>query len=99
MKYVVIGVFDALLEAAMPIQCIQPMEDEDIIESHRRAVKMGKIPVDMAVNYVLFKYGTFDDKTGEFDLLETPKKLVALADFCPKKVEVEQSGTNQSTTK
>ena len=94
MKYIVIGVFDALLEAAMPVQCIQPMTDEDIIESHRRAVKLGKIPAEMAVNYVLFKYGEFDDKTGEFDLLDKPLKLVALADFVPKKVEATKNDSN-----
>ena len=97
MKYVLISAFDALIERSMPIQCMQDVPDEDIIESNRRAVLMKKIPEELAINLVLFKYGTFDDVTGEFDLLETPKKLVALADFLPKKAvkseEVVTDGT------
>lgn len=88
MKYVLISAFDALLERSLPLQCIQPMEDDDIIESHRRAVLTKQIPVDKAENLVIFKYGTFNDATGEVDLLEKPVKLVALSQFLPRKVEV-----------
>lgn len=87
MKYVVIGAFDALIERAMPIQCIQPMLDEDIKESHRRAVIAGAIPAQKAENLVIFKYGYFDDETGEFEILDHPLKIVALADFLPRKSE------------
>lgn len=87
MKYIVIGAFDALIERAMPIQCIQPMLDEDIKESHRRAVIAGAIPAKTAQNLVIFKYGYFDDENGEFELLDKPLKIVALADFLPRKNE------------
>ena len=96
MIYKVIGVFDALIQRAMPVQCVSDMPDEDIIESHRRAILMKKIPADLAINYVLFKYGTFNDETGEFDLEPQPVKLVALADFLPKptNMEVTQDGAS-----
>lgn len=85
MIYKIIGVFDALIERAMPLQCVNDMTDEDIIESHRRAILMKKIPEDLAVNYVLYKYGTFNDENGDIKLESQPVKLVALADFIPKK--------------
>lgn len=91
MIYKIIGVFDALIERAMPLQCVNDMPDEDIVESHRRAIITKKIPVDLAINYVLYKYGTFDDETGDILLESKPVKLVALADFCPKKVVKEVS--------
>lgn len=91
MIYKIIGVFDALIERAMPLQCVNDMPDEDIIESHRRAIITKKIPVDLAINYVLYKYGTFDDETGVVVLEKNPVKLVSLADFCPKKVNKEVS--------
>ena len=69
MKYILVSAFDALLERSMPLQCIQPMEDDDIVESHRRAVLTKQIPVDKAENLVIFKYGTFNDVNGEIELL------------------------------
>lgn len=88
MKYVLVSAFDALLERSMPLQCIQPMEDDDIVESHRRAVLTKQIPLDKAENLVIFKYGTFNDATGEVDLLPKPVKLCALSQFLPRKVDV-----------
>lgn len=88
MKYILVSAFDALLERSMPLQCIQPMEDEDIIESHRRAVLTKQIPVDKAENLVIFKYGTFNDVNGEIELLDKPVKLCALSQFLPRKVDV-----------
>ena len=85
MKYILVSAFDALLERSMPLQCIAPMEDEDIIESHRRAVLTKQIPADKAENLVIFKYGTFNDATGEVELLPQPVKLVALSQFLPRK--------------
>lgn len=38
MIYKIIGVFDALFERAMPLQCVNDMPDADIVESHRRAI-------------------------------------------------------------
>lgn len=99
MIYKIIGVFDALIERALPIQCVNDMTDEDIIESHRRAIVTKKIPEDLAVNYVLFKYGTFNDETGDILLEKKPVKLVSLADFIPKKVvkqEVEANVTSEN---
>lgn len=98
MKYVVIGAFDALIDRAMPIQCIQPMQDEDIIESHRRAVLVGQIPPAKAENLVIFKYGYFDDENGEFDLLDKPLKLVALSSFLPRKVDDSKKGDKVDAT-
>ena len=95
MKYVIISAFDAVQEASMPLQCIQDMLDEDIIESHRRAVLMKKIPAEIGVNLVIFKYGTFDDKTGVIDLLDYPVKLCALAPFY-KTATVAQSEATQN---
>lgn len=86
MKYILVSAYDALLERSMPLQCIQPMEDEDIIESHRRAVLTKQIPLDKAENLVIFKYGTFDDVTGDIEVLDTPVKLCALSQWLPKKV-------------
>lgn len=87
MKFVVIGVYDKVLDAFMPAQCIQPMLDEDIIESHRRSVVAGQLDPKRAQSYDLVKYGEFDDKTGSFNLLDKPLKLCSLADFLPKKQE------------
>lgn len=87
MKYVLISAFDALLERSMPLQAIQPLEDEDIIESHRRAVLNGSFKPVQVENLVIFKYGTFDDITGEIDLLPKPVKLCALSQFLPRKVD------------
>lgn len=87
MKYILVSAFDALLERSMPLQCIAPMEDEDIIESHRRAVITKQIPADKAENLVIFKYGTFDDVDGSIDLLEVPVKLCALSQFLPRTVD------------
>lgn len=90
MKYVLVSAFDALLERSMPLQCIAPMTDDDIVESHRRAVLTKQIPADKAENLVIFKYGTFDDATGELDILDKPVKLVALAQFLPRKTHVKE---------
>lgn len=90
MIYKIIGVFDALIQRALPIQCVGDMPDEDIIESHRRAVIMKKIPEDLAVNYVLFRYGSFNDESGDFDLESKPVKLCSLADFIPGKKQVDK---------
>lgn len=94
MKYVLVSAFDAFLERSMPLQCIAPMEDEDIIESHRRAILTKQIPADKAENLVIFKYGTFDDATGVVDLLPNPVKLVALSQFLPRKVEATEDRAN-----
>lgn len=91
MKYVLVSAFDALVEASMPLQCLPEMSDEDIIESHRRAVLQKQIPADKAENLVIFKYGTFNDKTGEIELLDKPEKLVALSQFLPRKFEVKNA--------
>lgn len=88
MKYVLVSAFDALLERSMPLQCLQPMEDEDLIESHRRAVLTKAIPADKAENLVIFKIGYFNDVTGECDILPKPVKLCALSQFLPRKIEV-----------
>lgn len=86
MKYVLISAFDALLERSMPLQCIQPMEDEDIVFSHKKAVLEKQIPAEKAENLVIFKYGTFNDVNGELELLPTPVKICALSQFLPRKV-------------
>lgn len=91
MKFVVIGVYDKVLDAFMPAQCIQPMLDEDIIESHRRSVIAGQLDSKKAQAYDLIKYGEFDDKTGSFDILVKPVKLCSLGDFLPKKVELQEA--------
>lgn len=90
MIYKIIGVIDKDIKRRLPLQCVSDVPDEDIIESHRRAIIQKKIPVEIAINYDLVKYGTFDDVTGEIELLTQPVKLVSLADFCPKKVEEKQ---------
>ena len=87
MKFILISAFDAFLERSMPLSCIQPMEDEDIIESHRRAVLGGSFKPQQIENFVIFKYGTFDDTTGDIELLPKPVKLCALSQFLPKKVD------------
>lgn len=94
MKFVVIGVYDKVLDAFMPAQCIQPMLDEDIIESHRRSVIAGQLDRKRAKAYDLIKYGEFDDTTGSFDLLEKPVKLCSLADFLPQKQDVQEVAPN-----
>ena len=99
MKYILISAFDALLERSMPLQCIQPMEDEDIVFSHKKAVLEKQIPADKAENLVIFKYGTFNDVTGEVELLEKPVKICALSQFLPRKVvevtdDVREAKTN-----
>lgn len=82
MIYILIGVRDKALGASMPIQCVNNISDEDIIESHRRAIIMKKLPQEAAVNYELMKYGTFEDKTGKITLLDEPVLLADLAKFC-----------------
>lgn len=94
MKFVVIGVYDKVLDAFMPAQCIQPMLDEDIIESHRRSVISGQLDAKRAAAYDLIKYGEFDDKTGQFDILDKPVRLCCLADFLPKKQDVQEVAPN-----
>ena len=87
MKYKIIAAFDKQLGVFMPIQSVNDMPDEDIIESNRRGVVQGKIPAPLAAQLIIFKLGTFDDTTGNFDLLDHPIELVSLADFLPKKVK------------
>lgn len=94
MKLTLISAFDALLERSMPLQCIQPMTDEDIIESHRRAVIGGSFKPIQIENLVIFKYGTFDDVTGKIDLLDKPVKLCALNSFLPRKEKVVEVKDN-----
>lgn len=96
MKYVLISAFDALLERSMPLQAIQPLEDEDIVESHRRAVLNGSFKPQQVENLVIFKYGTFDDVTGEIDLLDKPLKLCALSQFLPRKESVSAEVTKDA---
>lgn len=74
MKYKLIGCFDTVVEAFMPLQCVNDMLDEDIVESNRRAVLNGTIPADKAKKLVVFKFGTYDDKTGQIEVIE-PVKL------------------------
>lgn len=94
MKFVVIGVYDKILNAFMPAQCIQPMLDEDIIETHRRSVVSGQLDAKRAAAYDLVKYGEFDDTTGHFDVYDQPVKLCCLADFIPKKNDVQEVNAN-----
>lgn len=94
MKYIIIGAFDALTECACPIQCVQEMPDEDIVESHRRAVLQGKIPATVGVNLVIYKYGTMDDKTGKIELEDNPVKLCSLGQFY-RKTEVKTDACNE----
>ena len=73
------------------------MLDEDIIESNRRAVVSGTIPAEKAQRLILFKVGTFDDKTGKLE----PEfvKLAVLASFLPRKevkMEEKTNGTSSS---
>lgn len=94
MIYKIIGVFDALIERAMPLQCVNDMPDGDIIESHRRAILTKKIPADLAINYVLYKYGTFNDETGDVVLEKSPVKLCSLADFVPVNKVTKEAAEN-----
>ena len=96
MKYILVSAFDALVERSMPLQCIAPMEDEDIIESHRRAVITKQIPADKAENLVVFKYGTFNDVDGTIELLDRPVKLCALSQFLPRNVEEKAEVVNNA---
>lgn len=97
MKYKLIGCFDVLVEAFMPLQCVNDMLDEDIIESNRRAVVNGTIPADKARRLIVFKFGTFDDKTGKFEIIN-PVKLCNLASYLPRNEtvteEVKTDGSN-----
>lgn len=99
MKYVLLSAFDALLERSMPLQCVQPMTDEDIIESHRRAVLGGSFKQPQIENLVIFKYGYFDDIDGTIEILDKPVKLCALSQFLPrivdKPVEVQKMPNNE----
>ena len=87
MTYKVIAAFDKQIQAFMPLQCVNDMPDEDIIESNRRGVLQGKIPAALAINLDIVKIGEFDDKTGELNIYPDKIVLVSLADFLPKKVE------------
>lgn len=98
MKYKIIACFDTLLEAFMPPQAVNDMLDEDIIESNRRAVIQGTIPADKAERLILFRIGSFDDKTGVLEV--SKEKLCCLASFLPRKTEtteVKEHGTSEST--
>ena len=86
MIYKLVAAFDKQLKVYMPLQSINDIPEEDIIESNRRGVLQGKIPAPLANQLDIYLLGTFDDKTGFFDLLSEPKFLVSLADFLPKKV-------------
>ena len=90
MIYKIIAAFDKQIKAFMPLQCVNDMPDEDIVESNRRGVIQGKIPAALAANLDIYQLGSFDDKTGLFEPLKEPYLLVSLADFLPKKVEPAQ---------
>lgn len=86
MKYVLVCAYDALLKAFMPLQTIAQMEDEDIRESHRRAVIGKQIEASRAENLVIFKMGSFNDANGEIVILDKPVEICKLADFLSKGV-------------
>lgn len=91
MKYKIIGVLDRLIRRYMPLQLVSDLPDDDIVESHRRAVLTKKIPEDLAANYELFRFGDFDDVTGKVTLEATPVFLASLAEFIPVKKEVKEN--------
>ena len=92
MKYKIIGVFDRRLRIYYPFQCTNDVEDEDLIESHRRAVLTGKMTPDLVEFGELYYFGKFDDETGETFVEAKPKYLVSFADFLPRKEEVKKDG-------
>lgn len=87
MIYKIIAVKDTKLGCFMPAQCVNDTPVEDIVESHRRAVLMKKIPVNMALHYQLFLLGKYDDKSGIIEPLEKAQHLVDLADFIPAPIK------------
>ena len=42
MIYKIIAAFDKQIKAFMPLQCVNDMPDEDIVESNRRGVIQGQ---------------------------------------------------------
>lgn len=96
MKYVLLGAFNNYLNVFMPLQCVNEMTDDDIKESHRRAVLQGKVP-EHPEHIIVFKFGTFEDSTGEAIILDKPVKICALAEFLPRKVNTEvQENVNEA---
>lgn len=98
MKYKLISAFDRRINAFMPVQAINDMLDEDIIESNRRAVLGGQIPEAKAQVLTIFRVGEFDDSTG---LITTcsPVSLCNLASFIPNKQIVAEELTDGKSTK
>lgn len=95
MKYKIIACFDTNIEAFMPPQAVNDMLDEDIIESNRRAVVNKTIPAEKAEKLILFKIGSFDDKTGKLE--PSFEKLCNLASFVKKPVEEVKNDGEQSS--
>lgn len=89
MKYKLIAAFDRRINAFMPVQAINDMLDEDIVESNRRAVLGGQIPEAKAQVLTVFRVGEFDDSTGVITTC-SPVALCNLASFIPKKEVVAE---------
>lgn len=97
MTYKIIGVFDRRLRIFYPFQCTNDVENEDLIESHRRAVLTGKMGADLIEFGELYYFGKFDDKFGKADFLAEPEFMVSFADFLPKKKEeVKDDGNSKN---
>ena len=66
---------------------------EHVVESYVRALKVCSPEEavrarDMTLNY----FGTFDDVTGKFDLLDHEEKLLDFEDYIPRKEEAKDGG-------
>ena len=94
MRYKLVAAFNRKIGAFMPVQAINDMLDEDIIESNRRAVLNGQIPVEQAEKLSVHLVGEFDDTTGVVTSYD-PKFLCDLASFITKqKVVAEEVKTD-----
>lgn len=89
MKYKLVAAFNRRIGCFMPVQAINDMLDEDIIESNRRAVLNGTIPEEQAIKLTVHRVGEFDDTTGQITAC-SPVLLCDLASFIPRKDKTEE---------
>lgn len=80
MKMLIVGYYDKKLNVFTAPTTISMSSTDDLIESTRRLCANPKLP-KVYLEYDLYKFGTYDDKLGVFELEVKPEFVCSLADF------------------
>lgn len=80
MKMLLIGYYDKKLNVYTAPTTIADASNEDLIENTRRMCANPKLP-KVYLEYDLYKFGTYDDKVGSFEISEKPEFICSLGDF------------------